>query len=35
MILKDLIKEDDIWLEKGIVCVGENKTKIYYLEDEF
>lgn len=38
MILKDLMKKEDIWSEKEIVRVEANKTKIYkiyHLEDEF
>lgn len=38
MILKDLMKKEDIWSEKEMVHVEANKTKIYkiyHLEDEF
>lgn len=34
MVLKDLVKREDVCLEKEIVYVEESKTKIYCMEDE-
>lgn len=34
MVLKDLVKREDVYLEKKNTYVEESKTKIYCLEDE-